>query len=456
MDIHIFERDFPIHEMHAHHHHPGDPEKDNIKAGHQHITRVIAVQFGCVFWPEDTSELNRYYPGDVLVTGFDIIFFWVARMMMMSMHFMDGEVPFKDVYIHALVRDEHGQKMSKSKGNVLDPLDLTAKYGADALRFTLVAMAAQGRDLKLSETRIESYRNFATKLWNAARFLEMNGCTDPHLPKELTLPENRWILSELNQVSARTQAAIDGYRFNEAADAIYQFVWNSYCDWYIEFIKPGLSETEESRRVAGYVLHQVLHILHPFMPFISEELNQKIFSAEQMLIGASWPQVVDVDAGRADLSVVIDLISEIRTMRSEMNVPLNAKPVLEIKSAHAEHKQLIEQMSTAVLRLARVEVVSFDSEGGFAKGTARTSLAGMDIGLPLAGILDFEAERARLTKEIKGCEAEASKLRGKLSNEGFLAKAPEAVVEENRRRLTEEESRLSGLQAALNRLDADM
>ena len=412
--------------------------------------------FSTLGWPEDTSELNRYYPGDVLVTGFDIIFFWVARMMMMSMHFMDGEVPFKDVYIHALVRDEHGQKMSKSKGNVLDPLDLTAKYGADALRFTLVAMAAQGRDLKLSETRIESYRNFATKLWNAARFLEMNGCTDPHLPEELTLPENRWILAELNQFSARTQAAVEGYRFNEAADAIYQFVWNSYCDWYIEFIKPGLSETEESRRVAGYVLHQVLHILHPFMPFISEELNQKIFSAEQMLIGASWPQVVDVDVGRADLSVVIDLISEIRTMRSEMNVPLNAKPVLEIKSAKAEHKQLIEQMSTAVLRLARVEAVSFDSEGGFAKGTARTSLAGMDIGLPLAGILDFEAERTRLTKEIKGCEAEAGKLRGKLSNEGFLAKAPEAVVEENRRRLTEEESRLSGLQAALNRLDADM
>ncbi|HCD63289.1 MAG TPA: valine--tRNA ligase, partial [Alphaproteobacteria bacterium] len=190
--------------------------------------------FSTLGWPENTPELNRYYPGDVLVTGFDIIFFWVARMMMMSMHFMDGEVPFKDVYIHALVRDEHGQKMSKSKGNVLDPLDLTAKYGADALRFTLVAMAAQGRDLKLSETRIESYRNFATKLWNAARFLEMNGCTNPHLPEEITLPENRWILAELNQASARTKAAVDGYRFNEAADAIYQFVWNSYCDWYIE------------------------------------------------------------------------------------------------------------------------------------------------------------------------------------------------------------------------------
>ena len=346
--------------------------------------------------------------------------------------------------------------MSKSKGNVLDPLDLTAKYGADALRFTLVAMAAQGRDLKLSENRIESYRNFATKLWNAARFLEMNNCTDPRLPEQITLPENKWILAELNKASARTKTAVDGYRFNEAADALYQFVWNSYCDWYIEFIKPGLAEHEESRRVAGYVLHQVLHILHPFMPFISEELNEKIFGSSEMLIGAAWPQPVAVEAEQVDLSLVIDLISEIRTIRSEMNVPLNAKPVLEIKGADSHQKQLIQQMKSAVLRLARVEAVGFDSQDGFDKGTARTSLAGLDIGLPLAGILDFEAERARLNKEIKACEAEAGKLNGKLSNQGFLAKAPEAVVEENKRRLREEETRLAGLQAALSRLDADM
>ncbi|MDP7376129.1 MAG: class I tRNA ligase family protein, partial [Alphaproteobacteria bacterium] len=284
--------------------------------------------FSTLGWPEDKSELNRYYPGDVLVTGFDIIFFWVARMMMMSIHFMDGEVPFKDVYIHALVRDEHGQKMSKSKGNVLDPLDLTAKYGADALRFTLVAMAAQGRDLKLSETRIESYRNFATKLWNAARFLEINGCTEPHLPTVIVLPANKWILSELNKASEKIKAAIEGYRFNEAADAIYQFVWNSYCDWYIEFIKPGLSNQAESQNVAAYVLHQVLHILHPFMPFISEELNEKIFAADSLLIAASWPAEIQVSAEQVDLSVVIGLISEIRAIRSEMNVPLYAKPIL--------------------------------------------------------------------------------------------------------------------------------
>ena len=412
--------------------------------------------FSTLGWPIQTKELARYYPGDVLVTGFDIIFFWVARMMMMSIHFMGGEVPFRDVYIHALVRDEHGQKMSKSKGNVLDPLDLTAKYGADALRFTLVAMAAQGRDLKLSETRIESYRNFATKLWNAARFLEMNGCTEPHLPEIIELPANKWILSELNRASKKIQAAIDNYRFNEAADTIYQFVWNNYCDWYIEFIKPELSDQSESKNVAGYVLHQVLHILHPFMPFISEELNEKIFAADGLLISASWPADVQVDSEQADLSVVIKLISEIRAIRSEMNVPLNAKPILEIKRASPHQASLVSQMQTAVLRLARLEAVNFDTAGGFAKGTARISLAGMDIGLPLADILDFEAERARLNKEIKACNSEAGKLRGKLSNEGFLAKAPPTVINENKRRLSEEEFRLKGLKAALGRLDADV
>ena len=411
--------------------------------------------FSTLGWPEQTKELARYYPGDVLVTGFDIIFFWVARMMMMSMHFMDGEVPFKDVYIHALVRDEHGQKMSKSKGNVLDPLDLTAKYGADALRFTLVAMAAQGRDLKLSETRIESYRNFATKLWNAARFLEMNGCTDPHLPEVIKLPANKWILSELNKVSEKIKAAIESYRFNEAADAIYQFVWNSYCDWYIEFIKPNLSEEAESQNVAGYVLHQVLHILHPFMPFISEELNKKIFAADNLLIAASWPTETQVNAEQADLSIIIDLISAIRAIRSEMNVPLNAKPIVEIKGASPTQATLVKQMQTAVQRLARLEAINFDTGGGFAKGTARTSVAGMDVGLLLEGILDFEAERARLAREIKACDTEAGKLRGKLSNEGFLAKAPNIVIDENKRRLSEEETKLKGLKAALGRLDAD-
>ena len=413
--------------------------------------------FSTLGWPDKEQTLDTFYPNSVLVTGFDIIFFWVARMMMMGNKFM-SETPFKTVYVHALVRDEKGQKMSKSKGNVIDPLEIIDKYGADTLRFTLTSLNTPGRDVRLSEQRIAGYRNFVTKITNAYKFAEFKEIYPLNLKDNIN-PEhifNLWIINEFQDLYKKVQENYKKYYFHEVANQLYHFTWHTFCDWYIEFIKPGLSETEESRRVAGYVLHQGLDILHPFMPFISEELNHKVFSAEQMLIGASWPQIVDVDAGRADLSVVIDLISEIRTMRSEMNVPLNAKPVLEIKSAQAEHKQLIEQMSTAVLRLARVEAVSFDSKGGFAKGTARTSLAGMDIGLPLTGILDFEAERARLTKEIKGCEAEAGKLRGKLSNEGFLAKAPEAVVEENRRRLTEEERRLSGLQAALNRLDADI
>ena len=410
--------------------------------------------FSTLGWPEDTKELHRYYPGSVLVTGFDIIFFWVARMMMMSMHFMEGEVPFKDVYIHALVRDEHGQKMSKSKGNVLDPLDLTAKYGADALRFTLVAMAAQGRDLKLSENRIESYRNFATKLWNASRFLEMNDCVTQSLPDTVNEPVNQWILSEFNSATQQTALAIESYKFNEAADTLYHFVWNQYCDWYVEFIKPVLADSEETRLVAAYVLHQTLHLLSPFMPFITEELNAKLFGRDKMLMVADWPAAAAGASADTGISTVIDIISEIRTMRSEMNVPLSAKPVLVIRGVSDEQRGIIDAMTLPLLRLARLGGVSYH-EGDFEKGTARTSLQGMDMGLPLTGILDFDAERARLKKEIAACEAEAGKIRGKLNNPNFVERAPEAVVAENNRRLEEEQSRLDGLKAALVRLDTE-
>ena len=410
--------------------------------------------FSTLGWPEDTKELHRYYPGSVLVTGFDIIFFWVARMMMMSMHFMEGEVPFKDVYIHALVRDEHGQKMSKSKGNVLDPLDLTAKYGADALRFTLVAMAAQGRDLKLSENRIESYRNFATKLWNASRFLEMNDGVTPSLPDTVNEPVNQWILSEFNSATQQTALAIESYKFNEAADTLYHFVWNQYCDWYVEFIKPVLADSEETRLVAAYVLHQTLHLLSPFMPFITEELNAKLFGRDKMLMVADWPTAAAGASADTGISTVIDIISEIRTMRSEMNVPLSAKPVLVIRGVSDEQRGIIDAMTLPLLRLARLGGVSYH-EGDFEKGTARTSLQGMDMGLPLTSILDFDAERARLKKEIAACEAEAGKIRGKLNNPNFVERAPEAVVAENNRRLEEEQSRLDGLKAALVRLDTE-
>ena len=410
--------------------------------------------FSTLGWPQDTQELHRYYPGSVLVTGFDIIFFWVARMMMMSMHFMEGEVPFTDIYIHALVRDEHGQKMSKSKGNVLDPLDLTAKYGADALRFTLVAMAAQGRDLKLSENRIESYRNFATKLWNASRFLEMNNCVTPSLPETVNEPFNQWILSEFNNATHHTAQAVESYKFNEAADTLYHFVWNSYCDWYVEFIKPVMSDSEETRRVAAYVLHQTLHLLSPFMPFITEELNAKLFGHDKMLMIANWPDVAAGASANTGISTVIDIISEIRTMRYEMNLPLSAKPLLLIRGVSDEQRGIIDAMTLPLLRLARLGGVSYH-DGDFEKGTARTSLQGMDMGLPLTGILDFEAERTRLKKEIAACEAEAGKIRGKLNNPNFVERAPEAVVAENNRRLEEEQSRLDGLKAALIRLDTE-
>ena len=416
--------------------------------------------FSTLGWPVQTDALQRYYPGDVLVTGFDIIFFWVARMMMMGLYFMDGEVPFKDVYIHALVRDRFGQKMSKSKGNVLDPLELTEKYGADALRFTLVAMAAQGRDIKLSEDRVASYRNFATKLWNAARFLEMNNCiikgTLPACPDKLSQPVNGWILHELDQMNEAVQQAITGYRFNEAADALYHFVWDRYCDWYIEFIKPDLDTASENQQVASFVFSQILQIMNPFMPFITEELNSKLFAVEDMLINQEWPKNHAQTTSETDvqysLHIITDLIKEIRMIRSEMNVPLNAKPVLKIRGGGEREKAVIAAMLPAIIRMARLDQVIFD-DGHFEKGTARTSLHGMDIGLALADILDFTAEKNRLTKEIESCNTEIKKLSSKLDSQDFLTKAPQHVVAENRTRLDAEMKKHHGFTQALKRLD---
>ena len=415
--------------------------------------------FSTLGWPDKTAELKRYYPGDVLVTGFDIIFFWVARMMMMGMHFMDGEVPFREVYIHALVRDEKGQKMSKSKGNVLDPLELIDQYGADSLRFTLAAMAAQGRDIKMSTTRLEGYRNFTTKIWNACRFLQMNGCTgsaaiDLSRVKE---PINKWIVSEYSGAIEKTTKAIELYRFNEAADALYHFIWNSYCNWYVELIKPSLNDDDadaaaETRATASTILEGTLRLLHPFMPFLTEELNREIFASDDLLIAASWPEPVTADEGSAviELRFLIQLITEIRYIRAEMNVPLSAKPVLHLRGTSDLQQRAIDNQKAALLRLARLDgIAPVDS---FAKGSARGSVDGMEIGLPLADILDLTAEAARLNKEIGGVTAEIEKISKKLDNPGFIAKAPEDVVAENRRRLDEENTRLNGLTAALKRL----
>jgi len=415
--------------------------------------------FSTLGWPASNTEVKRYYPGDVLVTGFDIIFFWVARMMMMSMHFMDGEVPFREVYIHALVRDEKGQKMSKSKGNVLDPLELIDQYGADSLRFTLAAMAAQGRDIKMSTSRLEGYRNFTTKIWNACRFLQMNGCTNAAMIDLATVkaPVNRWIVSEYNQAIEKTTNAIESYRFNEAADALYHFIWHSYCDWYVELIKPSLGEQQdeiaaEIKATASTILAGTLRLLHPFMPYLTEELNQKIFGSDDMLIAASWPtKPAEPDQDSvSQIRFLISLITEIRYIRSEMNVPLSAKPVLQIRGMTKAQNQAIDSQAAALLRLARV--VGVQPVENFTKGTARGTVDGMDIGLPLADILDLDAEAARLKKDIGGVEIEIKKISGKLNNPNFLAKAPDEVVTENRRRLDDEQTKLDGLTAALSRL----
>ena len=417
--------------------------------------------FSTIGWPEETPELKRYYPGDVLVTGFDIIFFWVARMMMMGIHFM-GEVPFKDVYIHALVRDEQGQKMSKSKGNVMDPLVLIDKFGADALRFTLAAMAAQGRDIKLAESRIEGYRNFATKLWNASRFAEMNGCVhDPAFdPKSCSQTVNRWIVGEVARATDRVSEAIEAYRFNEAANALYQFTWGTFCDWYLEITKPIIAGDDaaavaETRAATAWALRQLLNILHPLMPYITEELWEQL-GGEGRLINTAWPAFdeshLDTDA-EAEIGWVIRLVTEIRSIRSEMNVPPGAKIDLLIKDADASMADRLSRNQEVIQRLARLSSVAA-IDGELPSGTVQGVVDGATIALPIADVVDLSQERSRLGKDIEKLDKEIGKLSGKLANENFLSRAPEAVVEENRDRLAEEKQKRDKLSQALRRLEA--
>ena len=418
--------------------------------------------FSTLGWPDKTPELARYYPTDVLVTGFDIIFFWVARMMMMGLHVMD-EVPFRDVYIHALVRDEKGQKMSKSKGNVIDPLDLIGNYGADALRFTLAAMAAQGRDIKLSSSRVEGYRNFATKLWNAARFAEINQCVplsdfDPAAAK-VTL--NRWIAGESERTLAAVTEAIQGFRFNEAAGAIYHFIWHVYCDWYLELIKPILAGADqdaaaETRAMAAFVLDQALKLLHPFMPFVTEELWVKRAPAEgrpSLLMLAPWPEHRGLENAQADAEIgwLIRFISEVRSVRSEMNVPAGAKVPLVVSGASDETRARVARHEETLLRLARLEKIEF---GASPHGAVQIVLDEAVLALPLAGIIDVDAESKRLKREIDKVGSEIRQLDAKLSNEKFVSRAPEHVVEEQRERKSEAEAIAAKLEQALKRLEA--
>ena len=417
--------------------------------------------FSTLGWPEKTPELARYYPGDVLVTGFDIIFFWVARMMMLGIHFM-GDVPFRTVYIHALVRDEHGQKMSKSKGNVMDPLDLIDKYGCDALRFTLSALAAQGRDIKMSDQRVEGYRNFATKLWNAARFCEMNGCVAmPDFdPKSAKQSLNRWIIGRLAKAKHAVDLALEGYRYDAAASALYQFAWGEFCDWHLEFAKPILQAEDETakaetRAVTAWVLGQLLHLMHPFMPFITEELWAQVGpKGSGQLITAHWPEtdsgLIDA-AADADLDWVIRIVSEVRALRSEMNVPPGAQVNLVVKDANDATRDRIARYGDLVRRLARaqqIEVITGDGP----KGAAQIVLDEATVFLPLADIIDIAKERARLTKEMDKAKGEAEKIEKKLGNPQFIAKADPEVIEEQRLRLAEVQQTQGKLTQALDRL----
>jgi valyl-tRNA synthetase len=445
--------------------------------------------FSTLGWPDDDTDVKRYYPTDVLVTGFDIIFFWVARMMMMGLHFMK-DVPFPTVYIHALVRDEKGAKMSKSKGNVIDPLHLIDDYGADALRFTLAAMAAQGRDIKLSESRVEGYRNFATKLWNACRFAEMNACElpagfDPTRAKQ-TL--NRWIAHETARATREVTEAIEAYRFNDAAGAIYRFVWNVYCDWYLELAKPVLTGADggaksETRAMVAWARDEILKLLHPFMPFITEELWAVTAKRDSLLTLAPWsrkagaltpeqlalmsatspydpllpPVLLALDAAEftdpaaeAEIGWVVDLVTAIRSVRAEMNIPPATLTPLVLAGASAETRERAPRWSDVIRRMARLADISFADHAP--EGAVQLLVRGEVAALPLKGVIDFSAEKTRLDKELAKADADIKRVDAKLANEKFVANAPEEIVEEEKEKREAAVARKAKILEALERL----
>ncbi|MEO9298707.1 valine--tRNA ligase [Devosia alba] len=418
--------------------------------------------FSTLGWPDDTEELRRYYPTDVLVTGFDIIFFWVARMMMMGLEFLKEE-PFHTVYMHALVRDEKGQKMSKTKGNVIDPLELIDQYGADATRFTLAAMAAQGRDIKLSMSRVEGYRNFVTKIWNAARFLEMNECrrVEGYDPKANTLPLNRWIVGATARGAAAVTQGILDYKFNEAANSAYDFVWGTFCDWYVEFAKPVfMGEDEaakaETRATAAWALDQILTILHPFMPFVTEELwaeTGKFGSPRQsMLILTEWPDLAGLEDAEADadLTWLIDVITNVRSVRSEMNVPASAKLSLVVVGANETTLRRLVAGTALITRLARLEEIT--PQADVPGESAQFVVGEATWALPLAEFIDIPTEKLRLAKEVSKLDGEVAQIDKKLGNEQFVAKAPEEVIEEQKARREAAVERRQHIAEALKRL----
>ena len=419
--------------------------------------------FSTLGWPDKTPELQRYYPTSVLVTAFDIIFFWVARMMMMGLHFMD-DVPFKDVFIHNRVLDERGQKMSKTKGNVVDPLDIIDEYGADALRFALCIAAGQGRDIRLGLQRVETCRNFGTKLWNAARFCEMNECVrklefDP-ASAEMTV--NKWIVGETARTAAEVNAGLAAYRFNEAAGAIYHFVWDVFCDWYLEFIKPVLNggdenEKRETRHTAAWVLDRILQLLHPFMPFITEELWARMAEhatrRTSMLMLSPWPDLAGLPThqdARTEMNWLIDLIANIRSVRAEMNVPPAARITLILKDASEESSARLARHRDLVLTLARLSSARVSAD--IPKGSAQFVIGEAAAALPLGDVIDIDKERVRLAKEIRRAEDEIARIDGKLSNAAFVAKAPAEIIDEQKEKRAEYAAIASRLSEAVNRL----
>ncbi|GEO97955.1 valine--tRNA ligase [Methylobacterium haplocladii] len=419
--------------------------------------------FSTLGWPEATPELARYYPTNTLVTGKDILFFWVARMMMMGLHLTD-KVPFDTVYLHALVRDATGAKMSKSKGNVVDPIGLIEQYGADALRFTLAALAAPGRDIKLGPNQVESYRNFATKLWNASRFAELNGCglDANYRPESASAVLNRWALGEAARAVSEVGAALDAYRFNDAAAAAYRFVWNIFCDWYLELAKPVLQGEgvdaalkDETQKTVAFLIDQIAKLLHPFMPFLTEELwaiKGEGIADRGLLALAAWPNLTGLSDTSAETEVgfVVDLVSEIRSARSETNVPAGAQIPLVLVGVDANVRERVARWHDTLLRLARLSEIRFETDAP--KNSVQLLVRGTVAALPLEGVVDLGAEVARLRKEEGRTVAEIGKIDGKLGNADFVARAPEEVIEEQRERRDSEAARLEKIREALARL----
>ena len=455
-----------------------ESEAEAVAAATAHYGRAVALRrdedvldtwfssglwpFSTLGWPDATPELKRFYPTDVLVTGFDIIFFWVARMMMLGLHFM-GEVPFKDVVIHGLVRDERGSKMSKTKGNVVDPLQLIDDYGADALRIALLASTAQGRDVKFGPSRVEGYRNFVTKLWNAARFLQLNDCglLPGFAPEGCRHALNRWIVGETAKTAAMVTEALDGYRFNEAALAIYHFVWATFCDWYVELAKPLLTGEDEAakaetRATAAWSLAQAVHLLHPIAPFVTEELWERLFGRPGgMLIAARWPRLggdalVDPDA-EAELGWLVRLVSAIRTARSELNVPPGARLTLFQHGGGSRTIARLERNREAILRLARLRTIVVEDQPVPAQALV-VVVDEASFALPVGHVVDLAAEKQRLEKEIGRLDGEAAKLEQKLGNPDFVARAPAEVVEQQCLRLEEIKATRERLVQALRRI----